>query len=116
MTLDTFNSLVKTFGDQSYDEADRWKSIKYITTEGQFEPIDFEYHFMNNNAYFIQDSSYGAGFIFMGTPYAEFEPINHIGNRPRRIVTFVNLEMVCSLSFRVTSVDDTNNTILGGGE
>ena len=47
----------------------------------------------------------------MGTPDAEFEPINHIGNRPRRIVTFVNLEMVCSLSFRVTSVDDTNNTI-----
>ncbi len=115
MTIDTFNTLVKTFGDQSYDEADRWKSIKYISTEGQFEPIDFEHKFINDEAYFISDESYGAGFIFMGVPYAEFEPINKINGKQKRIVTFVNIEMVCSLSFKTDSAEATSNIITGGG-
>lgn len=114
MTVETFNTLVKTFGDQSYDESDRWKSIKYITTEGQMEPIDFEYKFLCNEAYYINDDAYGAGFLFIETPYVEFEPINKAGNKVRRIVTFVALTMVNSISFKVTSVKSTNDIIDGG--
>lgn len=115
MTIDTFNILVKTFGDQSYDEADRWKSIKYISTEGQLEPIDFEYRFANNDAYFINDESYGTGFIFIENPYAEFEQITNIGHKAKRIVTFIGLDMVNALSFKTDSVEITNAIISGGG-
>lgn len=115
MIIDTFNTLVKTFGDQSYDESDRWKSIKYFATEGQMEPIDFEYKFMCNEAYFINDESYGTGFIFIETPYAEFEPLNNKKRTPRRIVTFIGLEMINALSFKTDSLKLTNDTISGGG-
>ena len=114
MKIETFNAICDKFGDQSYDSADRWKSIKYISTEGQMEPIDFEFMFNTNQAYFINDETMGTGFIYIETPYAEFEPINNIKiNSPehRRIVTFIGLEMVNGLSFRTKSVDDTNTII-----
>lgn len=115
MTIETFNTLVKNFGDQNYDETDRWKSIKYITTEGQMEPIDFEYKFLCNEAYFIDDVAYGTGFIFIETPYVEFEPINKDNEKVKRIVTFIGLTMVNSLSFKTKSVKDANDIIIAGG-
>ena len=49
MLLDTFNKLCAELGDQSYDESERWKSIKSISTEGQMEPIDFDFKLASNN-------------------------------------------------------------------
>lgn len=115
MTTETFKTLVKNFGDQNYDEVDRWKSIKYITTEGQMEPIDFEYHFLCNEAYFIDDEAYGTGFIFLETPYVEFEPINKVKDKPKRIVTFIALTMINALSFKTSSVKAANDIIIAGG-
>ena len=120
MLLETFNKLCSELGDQSYDEPERWKSIRSISTEGQMEPIDFEFRFSNNEAYFISDSAYGSGFIFIETPYAEFEPINNIlinGNiEHRRILTFIGLENVNGLSFKTKSITNANSTIdnIGG--
>ena len=120
MLLDTFNKLCAELGDQSYDESERWKSIKSISTEGQMEPIDFDFKFANNEAYFISDPSYGSGFIFIETPYAEFEPINNIlinGNiEHRRLLTFIGLENVNAISFKTTSINKANANIdnLGG--
>lgn len=116
MTTETFNTLVKTFGDQAYDEVDRWKSIKYITTEGQMEPIDFEYKFKCNEAYYIDSDEFGTGFLFIETPYTEFEPINKIGDKVKRIVTFIGLTMVNAVSFRTDSVKASNDLITAGGE
>lgn len=114
MTIETFNSLVKNFGDQSYDEADRWKSIKYLSVEGQMEPIDFEYKFMCNDAYYINDESYGTGFLFLETPYVEFEPINKTGDKTRRVLTFIGLNSINSITFTANSVIETNSIIAGG--
>lgn len=115
MTIETFNSLVKNFGDQNYDEADRWKSIKYLSVEGQMEPIDFEYRFLCNDAYFINDDSYGTGFLFLETPYVEFEPINKVKDKTKRILTFIGLESINAITFNTTSVEAVNNTITLGG-
>ena len=103
MTVDTFYSLCNAFGDQAYDATDRWKSIKYISTEGQMEPIDFEFFYNNRMGYFLGDENIGYGFILLETPYTEFTVLNYNKNgTKKKIVTFVGLDMVNGISFRQT--------------
>ena len=114
MPNDTFLDLCKNFGDPSLPEAERWKSVKYISTEGQMEPLDFEFLFKHNEAYFINSEEYGTGFILIETPYTEFEPVNNNPNSPgnkKRIVTFIALTMVNSISFRTTNTNSVQNII-----
>ena len=112
MTLDTFNSLCESFGDQAYDASDRWKSVKYISTEGQMEPIDFEFFFNNRMGYFISDEKFGHGFILMETPYTEFTVLNcHANGEKKKIVTFVGLDMVNGISFRQTDQNKVSDIL-----
>ena len=112
MTKETFRALCEALGDQSYDAEDRWKSLKYVSTEGSMEPIDFESLYINNKAYFIDDDSIGTGFLMLETPYVEFEPLNQPDkNHPKRVLTFMGLEMVNAISFRTGNVDTANAII-----
>lgn len=112
MQKDTFHTLCETLGDQSYDTADRWKSIKYITTEGAMEPIDFEFYYKNNLGYFMDNDSMGTGFLLLETPYAEFEPLNQPKrDKRKKILTFIGIEMINALGFRSESVEIANSII-----
>lgn len=100
MTIETFLDTCKRYGDQSLPENERWKSIKYFSTEGQMESTDFEFYYKHNEAYFINDSSTGPGFIFLETPYTEFgAPHRNKDGSNKKIITFVSLIMVNALGF-----------------
>ena len=96
MVIEEFRTICSTYGDQSLAENERWKSIKYISVEGQLEATDFGYYYENNLGYFLDIEGYPPVFLIIEPPYAEFEPIN----RGKKILTIITLQMVNSLGFR----------------
>lgn len=112
MTLDTLNSLCIKLGDKALPENERWKSIKYISEEGQMESIDFGYYFKNNLAYFLDGSKTEPGFLILETPYSETDQVTIKNGAREKIVTFIGLRNINGLSFMVNGEDVTVDDIV----
>jgi hypothetical protein len=112
MTKETFNSLCNKFANPDLPEGEKWKDLKYFTTEGQMEPLDFGYYFDMNMGYFIDDDTIGTGFLILEYPYAEFGVCyrDH-SHATKKIATFIGLDMVNAVSFRVKDENKAHQII-----
>ena len=106
MTIDDFRTICNTYGDKTLPEGERWKSIKYISVEGQMESTDFGYYYDNNLGYFLDVDDFPQVFVILATPYAEFQPLNY----KEKIATIITLTMVNALGFKTTESSSS-----GGG-
>lgn len=94
-----FANLCKYLGDQSLDEADRWKSLKYINISDQASPgFDFQRLLRENRINFIKNTDIGPGFVLIDAPFSDMG----ITNLQDPVLTFIPLESIDSFTFVVT--------------
>ena len=103
-----FDFLCETFGDQSLDIKDRWKSVKYIFNENPLG--DMQLLIKRNEAVYIDNDEMGAGFCILGTPDVELNPVT-----TEKTITFLPLSQIDKITFvsdniEVTETNESNNT------
>lgn len=108
MEYEKFQTLCKYLGDQSLDEKDRWKSLKYLNIAGQAAPgFDFQRLLKEGRINFITNTDIGPGFTIIDIPFSDMG----VTNSSEPILTFIPLQSVDSFTFVVTKESETGGNI-----
>ena len=108
MEYTKFQNLCKYLGDQSLDEKDRWKSLKYLNIAGQATPgFDFQRLLKEGRINFITNTDVGPGFTIIDMPFSDMG----VTNLSDPILTFIPLQSVDSFTFVITKESATGGNI-----
>lgn len=103
MTVDVFNSIAKQYGDQSLPDNEKWKSLMSFSIAGSSYPIDFATRFQDNMAYYVENASFGSGFLLLEPPHSDLEVL--VGKK--QTCCFIPIEYVVDVAFRYLQTEES---------